>query len=398
MGRRKPDMSVFKIVAWFRGHVVVKVTGGRLNEVISNASFSDIQLWDVQNVTTGFVVVSIYVSDYRAFCEMARKCGCRTTVIDRFGLPFLLNRLKKRWALAIGLVLFVAGLYVLSSLVWRIEITGLEYTDEKTVLSELEDLGVARWKRRSDINSDLIMKELMGRFEDIAWVGVEQEGTILRISFVEKVLPDNPSGLCDLVATKDGILSKFIPLSGIPLVKEGDTVTKGQVLVEGVEGYEQGDYVLPRAVVEAKVWYRAESDVPLNFETRTRTGREASFMEFRLFGLKLRIGRVPDYDAYDLAQNANRYFERRNGTCSVEIIKSTMYELALESCTVPLDQARTMAVRMAYDELSSQIPEDAKILSINHGSEDDLDVENMSSVRAWAVAESLEDISKLVER
>lgn len=142
-------MSVFKIVAWFRGHVVVKVTGGRLNEVISNASFSDIQLWDVQNVTTGFVVVSIYVSDYRAFCEMARKCGCRTTVIDRFGLPFLLNRLKKRWALAIGLVLFVAGLYVLSSLVWRIEITGLEYTDEKTVLSELEDLGVARWKRRS---------------------------------------------------------------------------------------------------------------------------------------------------------------------------------------------------------------------------------------------------------
>ena len=167
----------------------------------------------------------------------------------------------------------MAGLYVLSSLVWRIEITGLEYTDEKTVLSELEDLGVARWKRRSDINSDLIMKELMGRFEDIAWVGVEQEGTILRISFVEKVLPDNPSGLCDLVATKDGILSKFIPLSGIPLVKEGDTVTKGQVLVEGVEGYEQGDYVLPRAVVEAKVWYRAESDVPLNFEMRTRTGR-----------------------------------------------------------------------------------------------------------------------------
>ena len=121
-------------------------------------------------------------------------------------------------------------------------------------------------------------------------------------------------------------------------------------------------------------------------------------MEFRLFGLKLRIGRVPDYDAYDLAQNANRYFERRNGTCSVEIIKSTMYELALESCTVPLNQARTMAVRMAYDELSSQIPEDAEILSINHGSEDDLDVENMSSVRAWAVAESLEDISKLVER
>ena len=37
--------------------MVVKVTGGRLNEVISNASFSDIQLWDVQNVTTGFVVV-----------------------------------------------------------------------------------------------------------------------------------------------------------------------------------------------------------------------------------------------------------------------------------------------------------------------------------------------------
>ena len=85
------------------------------------------------------------------------------------------------------------------------------------------------------------------------------------------MLPDNPSGLCDLVATKDGILSKFIPLSGIPLVKEGDTVTKGQVLVEGVEGYEQESTCFLRAAVEAKVWYRAESDVPLNFETRTRT-------------------------------------------------------------------------------------------------------------------------------
>jgi len=389
-------MSVFKLIAWFSGYVVVKVTGGRLREFIFKLSVSDIKLWDLKNITDGFIIVNMYVDDYKLFCKISRKYGCKDTVIDRFGLPFFINKFKKRYVLTVGMILFVLCMYLLSSIIWKIEISGLEYTNKDVILNELDDMGITKWKRISDINNNMIANELMMRLEDMAWVGVEHKGTVLSITFVEKTLPDHSAGVYDLVATKNGILSKFIPLSGIPLVKEGDTVTKGQVLVEGIEKYESGESIIPRAVVEASVWYRTETQVPLTVETRTRTGRESSYIDINLFGLKLRIGRVPDYSAYDLTRHVNRYLERRNGAYSVEIIKSTMYELNMENYSISLEEARSMALKMTYDELMTRLPENAEIVSIDHDSQTYFD--NGNYIEAWTIAESLEDISGLMKR
>lgn len=75
---------------------------------------------------------------------------------------------------------------------------------------------------------------LKERFPAIAWVGVEVKGAKATVRVAEKKLPvpgyTNPA---HVVARKAGLIRELLVLEGQPLVREGDTVLPGQVLISG---------------------------------------------------------------------------------------------------------------------------------------------------------------------
>ena len=84
--------------------------------------------------------------------------------------------------------------------------------------------------------------------EDVAWVGMEMKGTNLIVKVVEadkKPEIINEDEYCNIVAKKDGIVTKVKAQNGTPIVSEGTTVKKGDVLVQGwIEGkYTDNRYV-----------------------------------------------------------------------------------------------------------------------------------------------------------
>ena len=75
-------------------------------------------------------------------------------------------------------------------------------------------------------------------FDEITWVAAAVKGNHLYISIKENdsfeggikstEIPEN------IIASDDGTIESIITRSGTPLVKKGDNVEKGQVLVSGV--------------------------------------------------------------------------------------------------------------------------------------------------------------------
>ena len=56
----------------------------------------------------------------------------------------------------------------------------------------------------------------------------------------------------DIVASEDGVISSIITRNGIPQVKAGDTVEKGQILVSGaVPVYDDGQNIVKYQIYEA---------------------------------------------------------------------------------------------------------------------------------------------------
>ena len=105
-------------------------------------------------------------------------------------------------------------------------------------------------------------------------MGIERQGSYVRVSIVEGDLEDaeQDTAIHDVVAAKSGYVERVIVRDGHALVKSGDYVQKGQVLISCFVPLQNTTYDKSRdtaarvadagGIVEAKVIYRLRAEFP----------------------------------------------------------------------------------------------------------------------------------------
>lgn len=136
--------------------------------------------------------------------------------------------------------------------VWQIKISGTHSYSEEEIRRFLWEhkVSVGSLNRRIDCKAtDLLLRNA---FDRIVWVTTSIEGGCLKVQIREKEeqlevignsdsvsedgskdAGDETQDAMDLVAAKDGTITEIITRNGVPLVKAGDSVKKGQILVSG---------------------------------------------------------------------------------------------------------------------------------------------------------------------
>lgn len=278
---------------YFRGYVMIKVYGFAAERFMNMLSYRGVYLWDVEFDGAG-VRLKVPMESMDVVTMCAEKTGCRAEVQRYGGLPAKAHRYKGRQVLTMGVLVFAAGLYLLSSFIWVIRVEGNERVTTEDILSYCqEELGLkpAVWKR--GVNPQEITKELLIQFPSISWVSVGIEGTDITIKIAETIekteLIDKETP-CDVRAIMDGVILKITAERGTPVVKEGDVVKKGDVLISseiliGLEGEEQHtEYVAAEGAVTAKVWQRLTEELPLTYEEKVYTGEIKTNKVLRFWG------------------------------------------------------------------------------------------------------------------
>jgi len=313
-----------------------------------------------------------------------------------------------------GALIFVAALYVLSSFVWFIEVTGNKLVTDQAVEQVARQAGLKQGVPRWTLDVPTLEETILDQVPGLSWVGVYVEGTRVYIKVVEKKLPppDETGHPVDVVAVKDGLVKEILVLSGHPEVKEGDTVTSGQVLIsaaipppvideekeapdgeDALEPKEQQPlrYVHARGIVRARVWYEGVANMKLMEKGAEITGRETT-----RFGIKLGskeiilIGpRKLPFEHYALDIEVKRAPVWRNINLPVELLTVRYYEEKLYTRSYTRDEARRLAGRNALDSIREQLPEGAKI--VNERLEE-VETTGFGTVRVRAIVETLEDI------
>jgi similar to stage IV sporulation protein len=132
---------------------------------------------------------------------------------------------------------------------------------------------------------------------EIAWAGLQIDGVNVTMKIVEAVpVPpmEDMSEPRDIIARRDGLIERMIVLEGVPQVKEGDYVAKGQLLVSGTIYHEMNDitrHVHAMAQVWIRTYYTDECLIPPLESGLIPTGETAEIVylthnekEHRLFG------------------------------------------------------------------------------------------------------------------
>lgn len=186
---------------------------------------------------------------------------------------------KGRPGLLIGAALCFALAVYASGFLWRIEVVNAgPYEGE--IRSFLREKGAAPLARRSAVSPGELQEGLTWYLPQVKWVRVQWRGMALRVSVDEGVPPPEAEAAGapgDVVAFRDGIVSRIVTYAGTPLVKPGDFVRTGQTLIVGKEKSGNGEEtpVKARGSVTARAWETALARIPTTEEGSIPTGRRA---------------------------------------------------------------------------------------------------------------------------
>ncbi|AGL00853.1 sporulation protein YqfD [Desulfoscipio gibsoniae] len=403
-----------KILNYLDGYVTITLPEECLEKFVNMATTRGIYLWGITNAAGNQVALNARLRDVQPLRHVARMTRCRFHIINRSGLPFFIGKLRRRRALLGGALCFVIALYALSSFIWFIDITGNQSVTEDKIARVAREAGLYRGAPKRSLDTAELEKTIMQQVNDLAWVGVSVDGTRVLIKVVEKVLPpDNGEHPVDIVALKDGLIKEILVLSGHPLVREGDTVTSGQVLIsalipppeieeeskpnaaEGEAEKEQQltlQYVHARGIVRARIWYDVYNEIKLEEQVTKPTGSEITKLCMKIGGKEIILmgpHQVP-YVHYTEHRDVKRLPEWRNIKVPVEVITVKYTEQGTYTNKLSRSEARRLAETQALDELRSQMPSGAKILNtqvreVKTAGEEDI-------VRVRVQVETLEEI------
>lgn len=356
-----------KGVLWLKGTVVVETRGGKPEELVNKAMAGGLGLSAIRWTSKGKMQFEVSVGDFFRLRPYLKETSCRVHVTERRGLPFWLVKAEKRIWFSVGIVLFFAIIFMLSSLVWNVEVEGnVKLTDEQVLqAAKQEGLYPMQWSFRLQ-NADVISKKLVHSLPGTTWVGVEKKGTKVRIQVVEMTLPETPSlqNPRHLVASADGVVTQIIAETGKAVVKKNTRVKKGQTLISGLIGSETNSKaVVAKGTVRGLVWYEFKVEAPLVQQVKVYTGEKKSKWYAVLGSRALQVSGFGK-DGFGNSETIT-HEERiswRNWTLPIGRMKETVMETELQERTLTEEEAKSVGLLQAKADVIEKAGRDAVIV------------------------------------
>lgn len=370
------------------GYLEIALSGREPERVINMALSRGIHLWDIRQNEEGKFTFKARLGGYKALCRLARRCGCRMKIIRKKGAPFMLMRLGRRKFLVAGLLLFCATLYILSSFIWFIEISGNEKVKTEDILHFLSTRGVKVGAPVDGFSKDMVEEQMLVQLPKLAWAGIQVRGSGVIVEVSEKTLipADLENEAADLFAAHDGRIEELLVMKGYPQVGEGDLVQKDQVLVAG-----RTMNIRARALVRARVTHRVVGQCPIREEIDRDTGQKTDITVCRFKGWEIVIQgpQIAPYEHYRTVSRSQALLPGRIPEGLVEIVKVTYIEQKREVFEWGLEGAYNEAVSRAQKETYDMLPQDCRIISERH---EPLSSEKADVIKAVYIMETVEDI------
>ena len=352
----------FKILLnYILGYVNIVVEGYFIEKFINICTKQKILLWNLKRDKSTIMYANAPIKDFKRICEIAKKTKCKIKINSKRGLPFIFNKYKKRKMFAIGVLTIFVLIFVLSRFIWNIEIIGNEKISSEHIMQIAEENGLKIGGIKSRVDPKNIINSLRTQREDLAWVGIDIKGTNVLINIVESTArPEiiDEEEFCNIVATKDAIITKVSAQNGTPVVKEGTMVRKGDVLIKGeFEGKYTGiRYVHATGSVYGRTWYKQREKVYFNQQKKELTGRSENKYSVNINNFKINFNKgVSKFKNYDTIETIKKIKLFSDFYLPINIVKITNQEIDLQDITYSEEEVKEIGIERAKLQLNKKV-------------------------------------------
>lgn len=360
----------FKILLnYILGYVNIKVEGFFIERFINICISKKILLWNIKREKSSILYANIGINDYRKLKNIAKKTKSKINIQTKKGLPFLVHKYRKRKIFVALLAIIFIALFAMSKFIWNIEIKGNEQIAKTEIIEELNKNGLKVGTYKGKINANSIINKIRLDRSDIAWIGIDIEGTnviveIRETSKAPEIIDENE--YCNIIANKEGMITKINVQNGTAVVKEGDIIKEGDVLVQGLlEGKYTGiRYVHAKADIEAKIWYSKKEKVFLKQQIQVPTGATEQKYTLNINNFKINFYKtLSKFENYDTINEDKKLKLFSNFYLPIEITKQMNYEYEYEEKIYTEEELAKLTQEKLEKELEEEISQKENILN-----------------------------------
>ncbi len=220
-------------------------------------------------------------------------------------------RKKRRIGLFIGAFIVIFFFYLSTFFVWSVKIEGEGDIPEREILETLERHGFREGVLKSRVDVNEVASMFLADRLEFSFCSINISGAVAHVELRRRIVTRYPEPEHDpynLVSDSDGVVVRVEAENGLPEVKAGDTVVKGQLLVSGIaENTVNTAFRLVRA--EGRVFARVEDvvsfEVPLEYTEKRYTG-EKKVSVLSVLGHRIGFLRMPKSGEFDIVSSMEK--------------------------------------------------------------------------------------------
>ena len=287
---------------------------------------------------------------------------CGIELLRKSGAAFFGPLAVKRLLPLLLAFAFFCALLVSQAFVWDIEVTGNESVATGEILSALRDCGVYTGSCWIPYSSDNIRSQAIERIPELLWLTVNISGSRASVIVREKTMKPELVNIrepVDIISKKDAFIMSVRTLFGEALVKPGQAVREGDILISSQVQDINGGYRAVHAMgdISARTYYELSAACRLESGRKSFTGKEKRRWALEIGGKRVNFYRNSSIFDSDCDKIYSEYSIGIDGlfTLPLTIVseRSIYYELTPDS--VDVQAARTALEQELFERLRAEI-------------------------------------------
>ena len=388
---------MYRMLSLIFGYFRISVKGRSSERVLNRLMILNTDIFDIERINESEISFSVGVRHFKRvkyILDGMRGEGIKYNASLK-GFPFLLYRYRKRAGIALGILLSCLLIWISGLFIWTIEIRGLNTITDEEMRKMLNDAGLFEGTIISGLDMDKVRFELITKYPQISYVTFFVSGTHALVSISERDFPPDTTKNTDpynLVAKCDGLIVDSVVSDGMTVVKKGDYVKKGDLLVSGIVELQTTAYktVHAKGHVYAETVHEFSVNIPFRSHEKVYTGKETVRRKLEILNFSIPLYFNADsgyekYDAYKRTENLELFDVIR---LPVRLTETSFAEYITPITYLTLDAAKNKA----YDSYKNYVE---KELSEREMIKEEIDIkDDENGVTLNAVVWCVEDIAE----
>lgn len=279
------------LVDYFRGTALIRITGAWPEGFLNRLAKERIAFWDTEKQDDFSYKLCIHTRNIKDAEKLAKRamCDCRTE--QRFGFRQQFGQLRFRVFLILLASILLTALCILPQFIWTLDVQGCESLHEEQVLRALETLDIQFGTWGPGIDSQDVKNHMLAILPELEWIAINRSGGHASVLVQERrkapELTDRRAA-GNIVASRTGIIVEMQVLAGEAIVKKGQTVLRGELLVSGLYDRTTGVQMThAMAEVYARTWRQNFTATPSQQMVKTYTGKTKTVFSLVLGGKRI---------------------------------------------------------------------------------------------------------------